>query len=331
MMSHTWAHNVPGAAAGAVAVAPGTNPTSWYTTPENVQHIAYVDDDGLIHELFYFIGRDGVWHHNLPSAAAGSVPVNPWTSPTSWYTTPENVQHIAYAGDDFLIHELFYFIGGDGVWRHNLPSAAAGSMRVRAGTSPTSWYTTPENVQHIAYVGHDLLIHELFYFIGGDGVWRHNLPSAAAGSVSVRNGTSPTSWYTTPENIQHIAYVGDDGLIHELFYFIGRDGAWHHNLPSAAAGSVPVLPGTSPTSWYTTPENVQHIAYVGDDLLIHELFYFIGGDGVWRHNVPGAAPGAVPVLPGTSPTSWYTTPENVQHVAYVGDDLLIHELFYRIG
>jgi hypothetical protein len=106
--------------------------------------------------------------------------------------------------------------------------------------------------------------------------WAHNLPSAAAGSVPVAAGTSPTSWYTTPENVQHIAYVGNDSLIHELFYFIGGDGAWHHNLPSAAAGSVPVLPATSPTSWYTTPENVQHIAHVGNDQLIHELFYRIG-------------------------------------------------------
>ena len=72
------------------------------------------------------------------------------------------------------------------------------------------------------------------------------------------------------------------GQIHELFYFIGGDGAWHHNLPSAAAGSVPVMVGTSPTSWYTTPENVQHIAYVGVDGLIHELFYFIGGAGGWH-------------------------------------------------
>jgi hypothetical protein len=149
--------------------------------------------------------------------------------------------------------------------------------------------------------------------------------------VPVAPRTSPTSWYTTPENVQHIAYVGDDGLIHELFYFIGGDGAWHHNLPSAAAGSVPVLPRTSPTSWYTTPENVQHIAYAGVDDLIHELFYFIGGDGAWHHSLPSAAPNSAPVLPATSPTSWYTTPENVQHIAYVGDDELIHELFYRIG
>jgi hypothetical protein len=51
----------------------------------------------------------------------------------------------------------------------------------------------------------------------------------------------------------------------------------------------------------------------------------------WAHNLPSAAPGSVPVMPGTSPTSWYTTPENVQHIAYAGNDGLIHELFYRIG
>jgi len=125
--------------------------------------------------------------------------------------------------------------------------------------------------------------------------------------------------------------VGTDGLIHELFYFIGGAGGWLHSLPSAAVGSVPVRPGTSPTSWYTTPENVQYIAYVGTDGLIHELFYFIGGAGGWLHNLPSAAPGAAPVSPGTSPTSWYTTPENVQHIAYVGIDQAIHELLYRIG
>ena len=265
------------------------------------------------------------WAHNL-----GIVPAAAGTSPTSWYTTPENIQHIAYVGNDSLIHELFYFIGGAGSWLHNVPSAAGGAVSVRPGTSPTSWYTTPENVQHIAYVGADGLIHELFYFTGGAGGWLHSVPSAAAGAVPVRPGTSPTSWYTTPENVQHIAYVGTDGQIHELFYFIGG-GGWLHNVPSAAAGAVPVRPGTNPTSWYTTPEKVQHIAYVGTDGLIHELFYFIGGDGAWHHNMPSAAPGSGPVSPGTSPTSWYTTPENVEHIAYVGTDQAIHELFYRIG
>src|SRR5439155_933622 len=240
---------------------------------------------------------------------------------------PENVEHIAYVGTDGLIHELYYFIGGAGGWLHNLPSVAAGSVPVRPGTSPTSWYTTPENVQHIAYVGTDPRIHELFFFIGGDGLWHANVPGTAS-NVVVLSGTSPTSWYTTPENVQHIAYVGSDQRIHELFFFIGGDGLWHASVPGPVS-NVPVPSGTSPTSWYTTPENVQHIAYVGSDQRIHELFFFIGGDGVWHHSVPGLV-SDTPVAPGTTPTSWYTTPENVQHIAYVGTDKRIHELFYFI-
>ena len=259
------------------------------------------------------------------------MPAAEGTSPTSWYTTPENVQHIAYVGPDNRIHELFFRIGAPRAGCTTFPGAAS-SVSVSPGTSPTSWYTRPDNVQHIAYVGTDRLIHELFFRIGTTQGWLHNRAQCRTGCGTSCAGTSPTSWYTTADNIQHIAYAGVDGLIHELFFqIVGGNGAWRHNLPSAAQGAVPVAPGTSPTSWYTTPENVEHIAYAGIDGLIHELFFKIGGDGAWRHNLPSAAPGAVPFRPFTSPTSWYTTPENVQHIGYVGNDGLIHELFYRIG
>jgi hypothetical protein len=167
----------------------------------------------------------------------------------------------------------------------------------------------------------------LFFFVGPDGQWFHDVPGAAS-DVLVAQGTSPTSWYTTPENVQHIAYVGTDQRIHELFFFVGPDGQWFHGVPGAVS-DVLVAPGTSPTSWYTTPENVQHIAYVGTDQRIHELFFFVGPDGQWSHGVPGTSSN-VPVAPHTSPTSWYTTPENVQHIAYVGTDQRIRESFYFI-
>jgi hypothetical protein len=109
---------------------------------------------------------------------------------------------------------------------------------------------------------------------------------------------------------------------------VPRESRWLHNVPGAAS-DVLVASGTSPTSWYTTPENVQHIAYVGTDQRIQELFFAIGPNGQWLPGVPGAA-SDVFVASGTSPTSWYTTPENVQHIAYVGTDQRIQELFYTI-
>jgi hypothetical protein len=70
-MSLRWEHTVPGA--GQVSVAPGTSPTSWYTTPENVQHIAYVGTDGLIHECFFPIQSGPEWRVvDAPSITFGT-------------------------------------------------------------------------------------------------------------------------------------------------------------------------------------------------------------------------------------------------------------------
>src|SRR5207253_87265 len=107
----------------------------------------------------------------------------------------------------------------------------------------------------------------------------------------------------------------------------GQDFKWDHNIPSA--GDVKVAAGTSPTSWYT-PDDVQHIAYVGEDAQIHECYFRFkplpGQDFKWDHNIPSA--GDVKVAAGTSPTSWYT-PDDVQHIAYVGEDAQIHECYFR--
>ena len=304
--------------AGQIAVAPNTTPTSWYTPSDNVQHVAYVGVDGQIHECFFFIGGAGGWLHNVPSA--GQVKVAPGTSPTSWYTAPDNVQHIAYVGTDGLIHECFFFLGAGGGWLHNIPGA--GQVAVRPGTSPTSWFTEPDKAQHIAYVGTDARIHECFFFIGAGGGWLHNVPSA--GQALAAPNSSPTSWYTALDKVQHIAYVGTDAQIQECFFFVGGGAGWLHSLP--AAGQTTVASATSPTSWFTPSDNAQHIAYIGADRLIHECFFFIGAGGGWLHNVLSA--GQALVEPATSPTSWYTPADKVQHVAYVGADRLIHECFF---
>lgn len=47
----------------------------------------------------------------------------------------------------------------------------------------------------------------------------HNPPHNWVGGT-MATSSSPTSWYTTPENVQHIAYVGTDSQIQECFSFI---------------------------------------------------------------------------------------------------------------
>jgi catechol 2,3-dioxygenase-like lactoylglutathione lyase family enzyme len=278
------------------------------------------------------------WEHNVPSAGhakVGQFLLSP-TSPASWYTPGDDVQHIAYYGDDDHIHECFFRFrpipGQPFKWEHNIPSA--GDIGVLLGTSPSTWYTPSDDVQHIAYVGDDEQIHECFFRFkpppGQAFKWEHNIPSAGQTKAS----TSPTSWYTRSDDVQHIAYVGKDGQIHECFFRFkpppGQAFKWEHNIPSA--GHTKVQTGASPTSWYTPSDDVQHIAYVGDDAEIHECFFRFkpppGQAFKWEHNIPSA--GHTKVLLRTSPTSWYTYFDNVEHIAYVGTDQQIHECFLRL-
>ena len=275
-----------------------------------------------------------IWLQEGP-LGPGDVAVAPGTSPTSWYTTPENVQHIAYVGNGTdprnRIYALFKFVPSGAPWGSEGP-LGPGDVAVAPGTSPTSWYTTPENVQHIAYVGVGAdqrnRIYAVFKPVPSGAAWGVEGP---LGDVDVAPGTSPTSWYTTPENVQHIAYVGTDKRIHALFKPVPSGASWGIEGP---LGDVDAAPLTSPTSWYTTPENFQHIAYVGNGTdprnRIYALFKFVPSGAPWGSEGP-LGPGDVAVASGASPTSWYTTPENVQHIAYVGNNQHIYSLFFAIG
>ena len=334
-----WGSNLPSRAHNAVAVAAGTSPTSWLTPSDNFEHIAHLSTGGannrdlLIHELFFQANSTGAWLHNFPSMAAGAKSVAAGTSPTGWFTPTDNVEHIAYVGNDLLIHELFFKIGANLPWQSNEQILrAVGAVPAAAGTSPIAWFTPTDNFEHVAYVGSDFLIHELFFQPNGDGAWRHTRAGADAGAVSVAAGTSPTGWFTPTDNVQHIAYVGSDHQIHELFFKIGANLPWQRNEQiHRALGAVPAAAGTSPMAWFTPTDNFEHVAYVGNDFLIHELFFQPNGDGAWRHNPAGAAAGALTVAAGTSPAGWFTPTDNVQHIAYIGSDAFIHELFFRIG
>ncbi|MGW3990419.1 hypothetical protein [Streptomyces sp. NPDC004830] len=320
----SWNHSV--LSAGQVKAAAGTSPTSWYTANDDVQHIAYVGTDQEIHEVFFRFTPGGLhWEYSIPSA--GQINASSRTSPTSWYTPNDDVQHIAYVGTDQEIHEVFFrFTPGGLHWEHNIPSA--GQEKAAAGTSPTSWVTPADNVQHIAYVGADQQIHEAFFRFTPEGLhWEHNIPSA--GHVKVAAGTNPTSWYTANDDVQHIAYVGTDQQIHETFFRFTPGGLrWEHSIPSA--GQEKAAAGTSPTGWVTRIDSVQHIAYIGLDQQIHEAFFrFTPGGLRWEHSIPSAGQEKAAAGAGTRPTSWVTRSDSVQHIAYIGLDQQIHETFFR--
>ncbi|WP_211220075.1 Dot/Icm T4SS effector Zinc-dependent metalloprotease LegP, partial [Smaragdicoccus niigatensis] len=66
--------------------------------------------------------------------------------------------------------------------------------------------------------------------------------------------------------------AGDIAAVRALY----PTGLWHPNSPGFAH-SIQVGFRTSLTSWVTPTDNVQHIAYVGTDQKIQELFFRLGG------------------------------------------------------
>ncbi|MER5988335.1 hypothetical protein [Streptomyces sp. NPDC001787] len=266
------------------------------------------------------------WEHNVPSE--GQAKVAAGTSPTSWYTANDNVQHIVYLGDDIRLHEsVFRFVRGGFRWEPggltDMPSRAAESC------SPTSWYTPTQasgQAQNIAYVGEDRSIYRLFFRFGPGGLrWEFDMPSRGQTRATL-TPTSPTSWYSPADNAQHIVYVGHDQQIHELYQLFSPGGfRWQHNVPNLGRPRASLY--ASPTSWYTPYDDVQHIAYIGDDAQIHELFFrFAPGGFHWEHNVISAGR---PGVAGIGLTSWVTRSDRTQHVAYMGTDQQVHEVFFR--
>jgi hypothetical protein len=332
-----WRAGVPGAVSD-VHVLPETSPTSWYTTPENVEHIAYVGADHSIHELFFFIGRDREWRAGVPGAVS-DVPVLPGTSPTSWYNTPENVEHIAYVGTDQSIHELFFFIGGDGVWHHTVPGGAS-DVPVAPGTSPTSWYTTPENVEHIAYVGADQRIHELFFLVGPNGKWLQGFPGGAIVDT-VNPGSSPASWNTKSgatgrsldgywvgsDNSQHVNYIDLNGYVHELYIHPGA--SWVDNNLTAWTSRPPAAVGSALNGYWVGSDNSQHVNYIDSRGHVHELYIHPGA--FWVDNDLIAWTNGTPAAIGSALHGYWLSSDNSQHVNYIDDGGHVHELYIHPG
>ncbi|MBF6465153.1 hypothetical protein IU427_08140 [Nocardia beijingensis] len=323
-----WHFNTP--SEGHVAVARETSPTSWWEGVLNAQHIAYVGVDNKIHECFYYLGGPNQWLFNTPSE--GRTAVAPRTSPTSWYSKFDKTQHIAYVGTDFKIHECFYYFGGPNQWKFNTPSV--GGAPVAPGTSPASWY--PDSVgpnvdlRNIVYSGADNQVYHCQYWAVLAG-WRVMTLGKSAPRLAV--GASPAATSPGVDGAHIVVYVGSDHKVHEAVLAESLWNRWLFDLPSegaaaAADTSVPV----SATHFDDDEDPIflsagmHHIAYVGSDRKLYDCrvssrYPNFGGD--WTVTVIGPTP----VAADTSPVFWYSTPGSNSHIAYVGTDQKIHEVF----
>jgi hypothetical protein len=191
-------------------------------------------------------------------------------------------------------------------------------------TALTSW--NDGAYQHVAYLGQDTHLHELYFEIGM-GPWKHSDLSDLTGAPAAAPSGGLTSWEDNG-TFQHVVCLTSPGALHELFFEIGV-GPWKPTDLNNAAGPAATLaaPDSALTSW--SDGAYQHVAYLTPDGHVHELFFEIEV-GPWKHtDLMIAVPAAPPAAAGSALTSWWGG--GYQHVAYVGGDSHVHELFFEIG
>jgi hypothetical protein len=95
---------------------------------------------------------------------------------------------------------------------------------------------------------------------------------AGGGGVSGPGSGTPLAGYTwSVDGSQHIAYIGPDGDIHELFDTRGTFH-WADNDLTRASGAPAPQSGTPLAGYTWSIDDSQHVTYIASDGDIHELF-----------------------------------------------------------
>jgi hypothetical protein len=120
------------------------------------------------------------------------------------------------------------------------------------------------------------------------------------------------------------ATVGSTGRLYELYWTPDNDEWRVTDLMDAA--EAPLATG-NPSAYIHATTGSQHILYIGAlfDGHVHELYW--NDDDGWNHHDLTTATGAPLAL--SSPRGYEFHAESTQHVVYQGQDLHIHELWWR--
>lgn len=275
------------------------------------KQVAYIGPDHHVHEFFVVVG--GAWQHvDLTMVANAPAAINRYLVGYAW---PEgNSKQVFYLGQDGHVQELTAIAGGN--WQHADLNALTGAPPAVAVTAGYSWSTGRS--KQVVFVGDDDHIHELS--VEMDKSWQH------VDLTAQTNAPTPASKYMVgyqweAGQCKQVAYVSQDGHIHELYLEAGK--RWQHADLSALT-SAPRA--TDLMVGYEWPEvRTKQLAFVSEDGHIHELFLSPGHS--WGHadlTTLTQAPLATDVLTG------YAWPQGkTKQVAYVGQDGNLYELFVK--
>lgn len=281
-----------------------------YAWPEEgTKQVAYLGPQGHIHELC--VSPSGSWQQADLSALTGAPPAIQITAGYSW--NAGNSKQIVFIGDDAHLHELQAEAGRP--WRHADLNALTNAP-LPASHCMVGYEWTARCSKQLVYVGRDGHLHELYLRVGG--MWEHLDLTVATNAPHVSDIMVGYEW--RDGQCQQIAFVAEDGHVHELYMPLGQN--WQHadltNITSAPLARN-VLTGYAWIGGHS-----KQIAYLGQDGHIHEISVEAGRS--WKHEDLTARAQA-PVLPVASLSGYAWSAGDSKQVTFVGNDGAIREIW----
>lgn len=281
-----------------------------FSWPEaGTKQVAYIGQNSHIHELWTSVG--GQWQHADLTAITGAPPAKQVTTGYIW--SEGRSKQIVYVGDDDHIHELFVELGG--YWKH-VDLTALTSAPLPGSNFMVGFGWSEGRSKQVVYAGRDGHVYELFAEMGRP--WMHEdltLLTNAPRAVDISVGFD---WKEARS--KQIAFVGEDGHIHELFMAPGA--RWMHGDLTSMTNAPQAMNIITGFAW---PQGrSKQIAYFGLDGHIHELYAEIGRP--WMNvDLTMLANAPLTSVNSLDGFSWETG--NSKQVVYVGNDGQIRELW----
>jgi Fungal fucose-specific lectin len=244
-------------------------------------------------------------------------------------------QHVVYIGMDGNVWELYQIEGewdntvrGGPLWQSNNLSERTGyvdALTPKRNSPLAATMFEREGTEHVVYIAQDNTIRELYFYNGG---WGGNNLSQATGAVPPAVNSPLSVYATNYDDVLHVVYLGDDGLVHELYW---TQGGWHPDHPISQVADAKPASDTDIIGYTFESNQSQHVVFIDVNNDIQELYN--NGSGWGATNLILSSEGdATPPISTASPLVGYAYGVlNQQHVYYIDNLNRLHELAFDKG
>ena len=191
-----------------------------------------------------------------------------------WHS--QQSQHVIYVGTDGNVWELYQLweqfdeIRGGLLWQSNNLSQRTGyvgELAPKENSPLAGAMFETEGSEHVIYIAKDNTIRELWFY---NGTWGgNNLTEATGGAVAPASNSALTVYAAEYEDTLHVAYLGVDGNIHELWW--NRYG-WQPDHPISQIVNVKPASDTAIIGYATEYEKTHHVVYINQNNELQELY-----------------------------------------------------------